>query len=423
MLGIESVNPDDLNPWRDNPRSNEAAVDAVAASIQRFGFNVPILCDRDLRIVAGHTRWKAARKLGMRKVPVIRLDLENGEREAFSIADNRTAEIADWDLRQLRDVLQKLRSEHVPLEEVGFSPAELRQLLRAPSTQEDSLPDPPTRSDTQPGDLWALGEHRLLCGDARCPECMSRLISGRDINHVFGGPPYFNQRNYAQWDDFSSYLSDMEQIVAQCAGSLAKGAVLVWNIGHESRSHIDLLSYHSRMLHQTGLRYLGTIAWVKTSANYSVPRNMHIRRNKLYYPAFQWEALLVYQRPGDMPRMSREAVKYMQSHQTDVWSIPAVIHQAEKHGHPAVCPVEIPYRSILAYTEPGAVLLEPFGGSGTTLIAAEKAARRALVMERVPRYCDVTVQRWRAYTGKRGRRYRRKHPCTCAERQKTAWSN
>ena len=124
-------------------------------------------------------------------------------------------------------------------------------------------------------------------------------------------------------------------------------------------------------------------------------------RNSCYYPALQWEALLVYQKPGKMPKMTREGRDYMSKCHTNVWEIPPVINQIEQFGHPAVCPVEIPYRSILVYTNSQAKIFEPFGGSGTTLVAAEKASRSAYVMEQHPAYCDLIIKRWETLTGEK----------------------
>lgn len=127
-------------------------------------------------------------------------------------------------------------------------------------------------------------------------------------------------------------------------------------------------------------------------------------RNSCYYPALEWEALLVYQKPGDMPKMTREGRDYMSKYHTDVWEIPAVTNQVEQCGHPAVCSVEIPYRSMQAYSGRGANVFEPFGGSGTTLIAAEKASRKAYLMELNPAYCNVIVSRWENIAGEKATR-------------------
>ena len=373
---------------------------AVVESIHSFGFNVPILCDQHFIIIAGHTRWKAAQTLGMKKVPVIVIEMPDAQRRAFSIADNKTAEIADWDFPRLRDILEELRSEDIDIESLGFSDEEIRRLLLDGSSDEDSVPegaDGP--SITQPGDLYILGSHRLLCGDSRDRDSVMVLTEGSPVDHVFGGPPYFNQRTYSHWDEYQVYLLNMKRLIQNCHDTMKDGAVCVWNIANGCSTHHDHVSHHSRLFEESGFQYLDTIIWKKTGANYAIPRNFHILRNACYYPALEWEALLVHQKPGPIPKMTREGQDYMSRYHTDVWEIPAVTNQIERFGHPAVCPVEIPYRSMQAYTGSGGSLFEPFGGSGTTLIAAEKARRRAYVMEISPSYCDVIVRRWETLTG------------------------
>lgn len=228
---------------------------------------------------------------------------------------------------------------------------------------------------------------------------MLQLTEARSMDHVFGGPPYFNQRAYAHWDEYPAYLTDMRRVIENCRDVLKDGAVCAWNIGNGSSTPHDHVSHHSRLFEETRFKYLDTIIWKKTSANYTVPRNLHVLRNGYSYPAFAWEAPLVYQKPGHMPKMTREGQDYMSRYHTNVWEIPAVTSQMERYGHPAVCPVGIPYRSMQAYTGDGDSVFEPFGGSGTTLIAAEKASRRAYVMERIPAYCDVILKRWETPTG------------------------
>ncbi|MHB0877694.1 MAG: DNA-methyltransferase, partial [Anaerolineae bacterium] len=219
---------------------------------------------------------------------------------------------------------------------------------------------------------------------------------------MVGGPPYFNQRDYSHWDDYRSYLRDMSVIISNCHGVLRAGAVCVWNIANGCSTHHDHVSHHSRLFEDAGFRYMDTIIWKKAGANYAIPRNFHILRNGYYYPALGWEALLVYQKPGRMPRMTREGRRYMSECHTNVWEIPSVTNQMEQFGHPAVCPTEIPYRSMQAYSGSRAIVLEPFGGSGTTIIAAEKASRQARVMELSPIFCDGIVRRWEALTGRTG---------------------
>jgi len=400
MLEVKEIELVDLYPWDDNPRLNEHAVDAVAESIRSFGFNVPILCDQNLTIVAGHTRWKAAEKIGMDKVPVIMVEMTDAQRRAFAIADNKTAEIADWDFPKLREVLEELRSEDIDIKSLGFTDEEIRRLILNEDEDENIVPEVNSASVlTQPGDIYILGNHRLLCDDSRDRNSVMLLTEGRGMDHVFGGPPYFNQRAYSHWEEYQVYLEDMRRIIQNCRDVLKDGAVCVWNIANGCSTHHDHVSHHSRLFEESGFQYLDTVIWKKTGANYAIPRNFHILRNSCYYPALEWEALLVYQKPGDMPKMTREGRDYMSKYHTDVWEIPAVTNQMEQFGHPAVCPVEIPYRSIQAYTGSRASIFEPFGGSGTTLIAAEKASRRAYVMELNPAYCDMIIQRWENLTG------------------------
>ena len=400
MLTINEINLDKIRPWENNPRLNNQAVDAVAESIRLFGFNVPVICDQNLTIIAGHTRWKAAQKIGMEKIPVIKVEMTDAQRRAFSIADNKTAEIADWDFPKLKDILNELTSEDIALSSLGFSDEELRRLLHKDDNDENTIPESDnTTITTKSGDIYTLGNHKLLCGDSRNKESVMLLTEGSEIDHIFGGPPYFNQRAYSHWEEYAAYMADMKQIIQNCYSILKGGSTCVWNIANGCSTHHDHISHHSRIFEENGFQYLDTIIWKKTGANYAIPRNFHIMRNSCYYPALEWEALLVYQKPGDMPKMTREGRNYMSKYHTDVWEIPAVTNQMEQFGHPAVCPVEIPFRSIQSYTGKNGSVFEPFGGSGTTLIAAEKSSRKAYLMELNPAYCDVIVKRWEILTG------------------------
>jgi DNA modification methylase len=405
VLEVKEISLSSLKPWDDNPRKNNHAVEAVAESVRTYGFNVPIICDQNLIIVAGHTRWKAAQKLGLEKVPVIIIEMDDVKRRAFAIADNKTGEIADWDFPKLKEVLEILKLEDVDIKSLGFSNEELRRFLNDDSEEEDIIPDIDTDSIiTKYGDLYVLGNHRLLCGDSRNPKEISLLTEGTTIDHVFGGPPYFNQREYSHWNEYTSYIDDMRTIITNCCTLLKEGSVCVWNIANGCSTHHDHVSHHSKLFEESGFQFLDTIIWKKTGANYAIPRNFHIQRNSCYYPALEWEALLVYQKPGSIPKMTKEGRDYMSKFHTNVWELPAVTNQIEVYGHPAVCPVEIPYRSILAYTGSNALVFEPFGGSGTTLIAADKSSRKAYIMEMNPVYCDRIVKRWENITGDKAKK-------------------
>ena len=404
MLKVREIPLKRLKPSKDNPRRNEQAVKAVARSIEQFGFNVPILCDQNLRVIAGHARLKAAVELGMKSVPVIALRMKRKESRSFAIAENRTSELAGWDIPRLRSILEELRSEEVDIRELGFSSRELRRLLPNDRDEENVSPRIPSRTSTSSGALFILGKHRLLCGDSRFKKTIRSVVGELKVDHVFAGPPYFNQREYSRWHSYGQYLRDMLRIANNCYAVISDGGVLVWNIANGCSSHHAHVAHHCKILEEAGFRYLDMIIWAKSGANYGVQRNAHIKQNRCYYPALKWEALLVYQKEGNMPRMTEDAAQYMWNYHTDVWEIPTVKHQVRIYGHPAVCPVEIPFRTLQAYTGDGGVVLEPFGGSGTTLVAAERAGRKALVVEKSPLYCDMIVKRWEQLTGKKAKR-------------------
>ncbi len=163
-MEIVEKNIDELKPWDKNPRINDHAVDAVAKSISAFGFNVPILCDQNMTIIAGHTRWKAAKQLGLTSVPVVVREMDEEQRKVFSIADNKTAEIADWNFPELRDIVEQLQKEDFDISCMGFSDQEIRNLIGV--AEEDDVPTIPAASDIRTGDIFELGKHRLICGDA-----------------------------------------------------------------------------------------------------------------------------------------------------------------------------------------------------------------------------------------------------------------
>jgi hypothetical protein len=253
VLQVQEIELAKRRSWEDNPRINDHAVDAVAESIRSFGFNVPILCDQNLAIVAGHTRWKAAKKLGMNTVPVIMVEMTDAQRRAFAVADNKTAEIADWNFSKLREVLEELKSEDVDLATLGFSDEELRRLIMDDDKEEDSVPEIDAASPmARAGDLYVLGNHRLLCGNSGDRATVMLLTEGRSIGHIVGGPPYFNQRAYSHWEEYKAYLEDMKRIIQNCHAVLKDGAVCVWNIANGCSTHHDHVSHHSRLFEESG---------------------------------------------------------------------------------------------------------------------------------------------------------------------------
>lgn len=406
MMQIVQIPVSRIKEWAENPRKNDQAVGAVEKSIERFGFNVPVLCDRNSRLIAGHTRLKAARRLGLKNIPAIILSLSEKDKKAFAIAENKTGELAEWDSGKLKHILEQLRDEDFDLKTLGFVGKELRRLLQDDWHEENKSIPVPSNATTKPGDILILGRHRVFCGDSCLRATFKKAIGTLLIDHVFAGPPYFNQRRYSHWQEYEDYLNDMRKIAENCYSVLGKGGIVTWNIANGYSTKHAHVAQHCSILEEAGFQFQDMIIWAKTGPNYQIPRCTHIVRNQLYLPASQWEALLIYKKPGKMKKMSTDGAKYMWQFNSDIWQIPAVSNQIKDYGHPAVCPVEIPYRTLLAYSDSEGIVIDPFGGSGTTLIAAEKTGRTAILIEKQPAYCDTIARRWENLTGKRARRTR-----------------
>ena len=195
-MKIENTPLTKIKPYHTNPRANDDAVDAVAASISQFGFNQPIVVDRHHVIVVGHTRWKAAQMLGLKKVPVyVAANLTEEQAKAYRIADNQTGNLAEWDFDLLSAEILQLEQANYNVDVLGFSAAELAKIAAGRGGQagfcdEDDVPLPPDKAKTKPGDLYLLGNHRLLCGDSSKPDDVDRLLDGADIHLINTDPPY-----------------------------------------------------------------------------------------------------------------------------------------------------------------------------------------------------------------------------------------
>ena len=195
-MKVEMWNTSEVKPYEQNPRVNDTAVEAVVQSIREFGFRQPIVVDVEGVIVVGHTRWKAAKVLGLEKVPVhTAKDLSPEKAKAYRIADNKVSELATWDMELLPIELEELHGMDIDLELLGFAPDELEKLLgdvygNPGLTDPDAVPEPPDEAVTKRGDLWILGEHRLLCGDSASVDDLDRLLDGAVIDLVNMDPPY-----------------------------------------------------------------------------------------------------------------------------------------------------------------------------------------------------------------------------------------
>jgi DNA modification methylase len=393
-LQIERWPVDRLIPYARNPRTHtEEQVAQIAASIAEFGFVNPVLVGADGVIIAGHARVMAARKLGLGEVPVIVLDhLSQAQRRALVIADNRLAQNAGWDEEMLRVELEALREDDFSLDLLGFEDAEIEALLAESddaitgNTDDDAVPETPEAAVTVPGDVWLLGEHRLLCGDATVMTDVEKVLAGGLADMVFSDPPYNvnygatmkdklrgKKRKIANddlGDGFERFLRDA------CTNILAvtKGAIYICM----SSSELHTLY---RAFTESGGHWSTFLIWAKNT--FTMGRSDYQR---------QYEPILYGWKEGT------DHYWCGARDQGDVWFVKKPI---KNELHPTQKPVELIERAIRNSSKARDVVLDPFAGSGSTLVACEKTGRQARLIELEPKYCDVIIRRFEEFSGKR----------------------
>lgn len=382
---IKTVAIDAIKPYPNNPRDNEKAVPAVAASIERFGFRNPILVDGDGVIIEGHTRRLAALKLGMEEVPVVyATDLTPDEVAALRVIDNKTAELADWDMDALAEEMAKLTD--FDFGEFGFKVGELADMGLDEKEEydyeegEDGKPDVAVR--TKRGDVWRLGNHVLMCGDSTSEADVARLMGGEKADCCITDPPYNvaivggtadkltienDDMGDAQFDDF------LGAVFRRVAESLKPGASFyVWHASRTQRAFENAMN-------AAGMEVREQLIWVKD--NFTLGRQ-----------DYQWR-----HEPCFYGWMDGAAHKWVSDRsQTTVLEFKK---PTKSELHPTMKPIALIRYQMENSTDYGDVVLDLFGGSGTTLIAAERAGRKCRMMELDPKYATVILDRWEAETG------------------------
>jgi DNA modification methylase len=381
-----------LIPYARNARQHsDAQVAQIAASIREFGWAAPIIVDAQSNVIAGHGRLLAARKLGLAEVPVVSMDhLSDTQRRALILADNKIAENATWDEALLGVELAALSGAGFELGLTGFSQDEWERLIEGDLsdekglTDEDAVPQVSEHAVTKPGDIWILGDHKLLCGDATKADDFKALLGDELVDMTFTDPPYnVNYANTAKdkmrgknrpimndnlGEGFGSFLFDAcDNILAR-----TKGAVYI----AMSSSELDTLQGAFRA---AGGKWSTFIIWAKNT--FTLGRADYQR---------QYEPILYGWRDGT------DHYWCGARDQGDVWHI----NKPQKNDlHPTMKPVELVERAVRNSSKTRDLVLDPFGGSGSTLIACEKSGRRARLIELDPKYVDVIVKRWEAFSG------------------------
>jgi len=446
---IEIWPVDRLVPYGRNARTHSPEqVAQIAASIAEFGFNSPILVDSNEGIVAGHGRLLAARKLGLSEVPVVVLDhLNSTQRRAFLIADNRLALSAGWDDELLAEELAGLEAEGFDLGVIGFTGDELESLLaqddapaNAESPAEEEIPEAPAIAVTQPGDLWLIGSHRLICGDCRDRGVVERLVDGVRANVVITSPPYATQREYDPSSGFKpvapeEYVEWFREVATNIQAILAPDGSFLLNIKEhaaDGERHLyvkDLVIAHKR---QWGWRFVDEFCWRKTDNG--VPGGWGNRFKNAWEPVFHFcrNCTQIKFRPQAVGHVSEDCFNYSpdnpkstsgsgllgtgargsaagQPEATDEdgrftgLARPSNVIEAKSESgqgsHSAPFPRALVEFFVKAFSDQGDIVLDPFLGSGTTMAAAHVLGREGYGVEISPAYCDVILRRMTELTG------------------------
>jgi DNA modification methylase len=396
-MNIEYINTEELQGYEKNTRTHsDEQVDQLVNSINEFGFTNPLLIDGERQIIAGHGRLAAAKKIPMEKIPCIVLDhLTDDQRRAYVIADNKLALNAGWDEDLLKLELGALDLLGFDLSLIGFDPDELSDLVIDENiitglTDEDDVPDLVDDPLTKLGDIWVLGDHRLMCGDSTKEEDVGQLMNEQSADMVFTDPPW--NVNYGAVDDSNpqgykprTILNDfmgteefknfMDSVFKQMAAHSKTGCPTYVVMSAQEWGNMMLT------LSINDYHWSSTIIWNKSSLVLS-RKDYHTKYEPIWYGWLSGEARLC-------PLKDRK--------QSDVWDID---RPSRSELHPTTKPVELVERAIRNSSRANNYVLDLFGGSGSTLIACEKSARKNMSMELDPKYCDVIIKRWQGFTGK-----------------------
>jgi len=389
MLTVEAWPVTRLIPYVRNPRRNDEAVDRMCAAIREFGFRIPVVARSDGTVIDGHLRLKAAQRLGLPEVPVaLADDLSEAQIKAFRLLANRSASWAEWDDELLALELKDLQDAGYDLGLTGFDAADLRNLMEdgpaAGLTDEDAVPEPPADPVTKPGDLWVLGEHRLLCGDATVATDVERLLADARPHLLVSDPPYGVEydptwRNKAgvSATKRTGKVANDDRADWREAWALFPGDVAyVWHAAIHATTVAESLVL-------CGFDIRAQIVWSKS--RFALGRGDYHWQHEPCWYAVRKGARSHWQGARD---------------QSTLWSIAPAGAEDAATPHGTQKPVEAMRRPIVNNSERGNLIYEPFCGSGTTMIAAETVGRACLAMELDPGYCDVIVRRWQEFTGK-----------------------
>lgn len=411
-MQIIELATEDLTPYANNPRNNDAAVRAVAASIREFGFKVPIVIDSNNVIVAGHTRHRAAQLLQLETVPCIMADdLTDEQVQAFRLADNKTAELAEWDDDKLAVELAQLKD--IDMTAFGFDELSDTAEVDEMNDDPDAMAEEITEPITQLGDIWQLGEHRLICGDSTDKAVVSKLMDGAKADMLLTDPPYnvgytgktadaLTIKNDEMGDkEFFDFL--VKAFTAARENLRAGGAFYIW--------HADLQGMNFRKaLTAAGFELRQCLIWVKNTIvlgrqDYQWQHEPCLygwKDGAAHYFTDSRTESNVFEDRINVNKLSKDEMKALLKELLADKQSTTVIHEDKPSAsveHPTMKPLKLLARQIRNSTRRGEKVLDTFGGSGSTLLACEQLGRVCYTVELDPKYCDVIIKRYEDLTG------------------------
>lgn len=372
-MNVQEIKLKDIKPYGKNPRKNDDAVPYVAESIKQFGFKVPIVIDKNNVIVAGHTRYKAAKKLGFKSVPcIIADDLTDEQIKAFRLADNKVSEKAEWDLDLLDSEIEEIFD--IDMTDFGFE-LESEELEAEEDEYQGTVPEDPV---TQKGDMWKLGEHILLCGDSTCITDVEKLMYEEKADMCFTDPPYGYkyQSNLRKKSKKFDVIENDDKILDFFPNIqlVCNGFIFICTTWKVLDKWIPLFKkYHD---------LTNMIIWNKGGGGIGDLKHTF---------STDYEVILC----------TNNGKEITGKRIGSVWTIKK--DSSSEYVHPTQKPIKLSEFAIRNTTERGDIVLDLFGGSGSTLIACEQMDRRCRMMEYDPAYCDVIVDRWEKFTGNKAK--------------------
>jgi DNA modification methylase len=385
----------DIKPYEKNAKKHpRKQIEQVAESIKEFGWGQPIVVDKQGVIIVGHARYEASIMLGLSEIPCVVFDLSEEKARAYRLADNKLNE-SEWNMDL---VLAELRELSAPLVDLtGFD----KDLLLTQEDKDDEIPEKPENPKSKTGDIYVLGKHRIICGDSTKEEVYNQLFDGKRAKMVFTSPPYnMGAKMYKTYqDDLDSeeYVKFNLTVAELCTRHLF--GFLFWNISYNKNSRSEFLEIASRIAKESGVRFIELIVWNKKHA---MPITSNKGLTRTYEDIFMYGTEDEVAVELEVYALGENNRNYTFNKTTNrgisnYWEVN--VNKVQLDNHKACFPVGLPTKAITLTTKEGDIVMDPFMGSGSTLIACEKSGRVGYGIEMDPAYVDVIIQRWVDYTG------------------------